>query len=95
MYHALFFVSRTLTLYLSAAELYRNLSNHVTDARLQISIIVAKVKYGGIDLQSLFGLPCIQLYTQWLRPCNSPPSPASDLIYEGAIGSAKIGDISM
>ncbi len=36
-----------------------------------------------LDLQSLFGLH-VHSSTHWLRPRNSPPSPAFGLIYEGA-----------
>jgi hypothetical protein len=52
----------------------------------QVSIIVAKVKYGVRSLKFIWA----PLYTALhslaeLRPCKSPPSaPAFDLIYEGA-----------
>ncbi len=43
-----------------------------------------------VDLQSLFGLLCIQLYS-WLRPRNSPLPPH----IRGRYWSAKVDDISL
>jgi hypothetical protein len=47
-----------------------------------------------LDLQSLFGLH-VHSCTHWLRPPQLPPSHAFGLIYEGAIGKAKIDEISL
>jgi hypothetical protein len=50
-----------------------------------------------LDLQSLFGLHVRRYmqYTQWMKPCNSPHPSAFGLINKGAIGQAKIDDISL
>ncbi len=45
-----------------------------------------------LDLQSLFGLPCAQLYSLAKTPQPSPPPPAVGLIYDW---SAEIDDISL
>ncbi len=46
------------------------------------------VKY---DLQSLFGLSCVQLYSlaETPQPPPPPPSPAVGLIYKGAFGQPR------
>ncbi len=41
-----------------------------------------------LDLQSLFGLLCIQLYSLAAAP-QLPPTPAFGIIYEGAIGQPR------
>jgi hypothetical protein len=47
-----------------------------------------------LDLQSVYGLLCTAVLI-CRNPCNFPPPPAYGLIYEGAIWSAKIDDISL
>jgi hypothetical protein len=44
----------------------------------------------------LIWAPCAQVqYTQWMKPATPPHPSAFGLIYKGAIGQAKIDDISL
>ncbi len=46
-------------------------------------------KYDGVRSLKFIWALFAQLYTYWLRPCNSPLSPEFGLIFEDAIGQPR------